>query len=67
MSKTAYFSFFILAILVLHSVLFWLCLWPVEAPRPGTEPIPQQGPKLLQGQCQILKLLCHKRTPALWF
>ena len=32
---------------------------------PGIEPLPQQWPKLLQWQQQILNLLCHKRTPIL--
>lgn len=36
--------------------------WHAEVPRLGRELMPQQ-PKLLQRQCQILKLLCHKGTP----
>ena len=37
--------------------------WHVEVPRPGTEPVPQRQPELLQGQCWILNQLCHKTTP----
>ena len=45
------------------SCLFWLCLQHVEVPGPSIKPEPQQQPKLLQWQCQILNPLCHKRTP----
>ena len=41
--------------------LFWPHPQHVEVPGPGIEPMPQQLP--LQWQCQILNLLCHKRTP----
>ena len=47
-----------------------LCFLPhlqhMEVPGPGMEPTPQWWltPKSLQWQCQILKRLCHKRTPA---
>ena len=45
---------------------FWegaLCPPRVAIPGPGIEPAPHQWPELLQWQCQILKLLCHKGTP----
>ena len=29
-------------------LLFWLCPWHVEVPRPGIKALPQQPPKLLQ-------------------
>ena len=35
----------------------------MEIPWPGMGPAPQQWPKPLQWQCQILNLLHHKRTP----
>ena len=35
----------------------------VEIPRSETEPAPKQQLELLQWQCQILNLPCHKRTP----
>ena len=37
----------------------------VEVPRPGTEPMPQLWPQLLQWQCRIPNLPCHRRTPCL--
>ena len=37
--------------------------WHVDIPGPVTEPLPQQWPKLLKWQCQILNPLCHKTTP----
>ena len=37
--------------------------WHLEVPQPGTEPAPQQWPKLLQRQHQILNPLCHQGTP----
>ena len=40
--------------------LFWLHLWQVEVPNPGTEPMP------LQGQHQILNLLCHNFPVQIW-
>ena len=42
---------------------FWPCWWHVKVPKPGTEPPPQQQPKLLQGPCWILNPLHHRRTP----
>ena len=39
----------------------------MEVPRPGSEPLPQQWLKLLQRQCQILKLLHFEKTPGLCF
>ena len=47
---------------------FWggQCLWYMEVPRPGTELMPQQRPKLLQWQCRILNLLHPKRTPGIY-
>ena len=39
---------------------FWLCPQHEEVPVPRTEPTPQQLPKPLQWQCQILNLLCHQ-------
>lgn len=48
---------------VLFLFSFWLCPQPVKVPRPGIQPIPQQQPKLRQGQSWILNPLCHKRTP----
>ena len=44
-------------------ILFWLLPWHAEGPGPGIEPKPQQWPKLLQWQHQILNWLCHKGTP----
>ena len=55
------FPFFLFILLLLF--LFWLCSQHVDVPRPGTEPTPQHRPKLLQWQCWIFNLLCHKRTP----
>ena len=46
---------------------FWLCLWPVEVPRPGMEPAPQQWPRPLQRQLWIFHLLCRKGTPVSGF
>ena len=42
---------------------FWLHLWHVEVPKPGTEPPSVQWPESLQWQCRIFNQLCHKRTP----
>ena len=45
--------------------LFWgggvggLHPWHTEVPRPGVEPMPQQRPKPLQGQYQILNPRSH--------
>ena len=36
-------------------------MWKV--PRVEIEPMPQQQPELLQWQCQVLNLLCHRGTP----
>lgn len=44
----------------LEIVVLWL---QVEVPQPGIEPVAQQQPKPLHCQCQILNLLCQKRTP----
>ena len=44
--------------------LFWPCLWHVELPGPGTEPVPQQWPKPQQQQHQILNPPCHVGSPA---
>lgn len=41
---------------------FWLHPQHLEIPRLRIEPVPQQWPKLLQGQSRILNPLCHK-TP----
>ena len=41
----------------------WPCLWHEAVPGPGVEHAPQQRPKQLQWQHQILNLLCRKRTP----
>ena len=41
------------------------CPWHLKIPRPRIKLTPQQRPKLLQWQCWILNLLCHKRTPQL--
>ena len=40
----SFFSFF----------FFWLCLWHIKVPEPGTEPASQQWPKPLEGQPYIL-------------
>ena len=37
----------------------------IEVPGPGIKPVSQQQPKLLQWQCWIRNLLCHKVTPGL--
>ena len=42
---------------------FWLHLQHMEILGPGIEPVPQQWLKLLQWQCQIFNLLCHRGTP----
>ena len=42
-----------------HIYIFWLCLWHMLVPGPGIKPMPQQHPKRLWWQCQILNLLCH--------
>ena len=47
---------------LLFCFVFWSHLLHVELPRPENEPAPQQRPKTLQWQCQILKSLHHKRT-----
>ena len=39
---------------------FWLHPWHKEVPRPRTEPVPQQWPKLLRRQDNILNPLCHR-------
>ena len=46
---------------------FWPYLQHVEVSWTETEPMPQQPPKLLQWQCQILSLLYFKGTPVLNF
>lgn len=43
-------------------LIFGPCPCHLKAPRPGTKPVPQQQPRLLQWR-QILTLLQHKRTP----
>lgn len=49
-------------------LLSFLLLQPspqhADVPRPGIEPSPQQPPRQLKGQHQILNPLCHKRTPS---
>ena len=45
---------------------FFPHLQHMEVPGPGIEPKPQQWPKALQWQCQILNPLHHKRTPCLF-
>ena len=57
----------ILSLSLSLSLFFLLHPWHVQVPRPGTEPTPQQWPKLLQWQHQILNLLCHKGTPGFPF
>ena len=42
---------------------FWQHLWHVEVHGPGIKPVPQQQPKLLLWQRQILNLLGHQGTP----
>ena len=42
---------------------FWLRPRHVEIPGPGIEPVSQQQPELLQGQCQVLNPLHHQGTP----
>ena len=50
-----------------HYSLFFFLAMPQHAdvPRPGIEPVPQQQPKVLQGQHWILNLMHHKRIPKL--
>ena len=43
-------------------LFLWGLLWNAEVPGPGIEPMLQQRPKLLQWQCWVLNLPCHKRT-----
>ena len=43
------------------------CLRHVEVPRPGIEPMPQQGSEPLQWQCLILNLPGHQGTLKLPF
>ena len=42
---------------------FLLHPWHADVPEPGIEPMPQQWPKLLQWQLQILNPCSHKITP----
>ena len=42
---------------------FLPCLQHAEVPGPGIKPMPQQQPKPLQWQHEILSPLCHKGTP----
>ena len=44
-------------------IIFFLFNWA----RPGIKSIPQQQPKPLQWQRQILNLLHHKRAPSLYY
>ena len=44
-------------------LFFWLPPWHVEDLEPEIKLMPQQWPRLLQWQCWILNLLCHKGTP----
>lgn len=39
---------------------FFLHSWHEDLPEPGIKPMPQQQPKLHQGQCQILNSLNHR-------
>ena len=53
---------------IFWKIVFWynLFIWPCmcQFPGQGIKPMPQQWPKPLQWQCQmILNPLCHKRTP----
>ena len=41
--------------------------WHVEVPGPGIKPLPQQWPKPLQRQCQILDPLSSQDTPSFCF
>ena len=49
---------------ILH-FLFWPHPQHVEAPWAWIEPVPQQQPKPLQWQCQILNPLCHRKLQIL--
>ena len=66
---TSFFFFFLVYFLffVFVCLFVWPSLWDVEVPGPGTEPAPQQQPKLLQQQHQILNLLCQKGIPVTFF
>ena len=62
MKTPNFFPSFFLSFFLFFFFFFWPCPLHAEVPRPGTEPEPQQWPRLLQWQCQILKLLHHIRT-----
>ena len=52
----------VLFIMFCFSVCFYFCFggpcpWPMEVPRPGTDPVSQQQPKALQRQCQVFNPL----------
>ena len=44
----------------------YLVQWHAEVPGPGIKLVPQQWPKLLQWQCQVLNPLHHKGTPMIF-
>ena len=57
----------LLRLLLFYFILFYFLAmpWHAEFPGPRIKPTPQQRPKPLHWQCQILNLLGHQVTPTI--